>query len=239
MRKSVKGKKYVNANKILPVDLIKEIQKYTEGVYVYIPKTERTAWGVGSGIREELDQRNKQIVHSYNNGIDIPILAEGYCLSEERVRAIVFGYVCSSKDEKEDDLLVPPNGFDKEKAKHIFCKSVANNNLMLNYVDVLYLKVRKEDSKETLTYYFNTPYTGTELRDALHIIVKDVANTLKEPVCLRQTMMTRNEMELYKNEVQHKHNSGVGITELAEFYHVSEERIRGILSDNHTDYLLE
>lgn len=157
---------------------------------MYIPRTERTAWGVGTGIREELDQKNKQIVHSYHNGIEISILAEGYCLSEERVRAIVFGYVSSSKDRKEEDGMQPPEGFDKEKAKDIFCGIAERNHVSFHYVDVMYLKVRKEDSKETLTYYFHTPYDDTELRNAARRIAKEVADTLKEPVCLRQTKMT-------------------------------------------------
>jgi Mor family transcriptional regulator len=223
-------KKYVNANNVLPADLIKEIQKHIEGAYLYIPRTERTAWGVGTGIREELDQRNKQIINSYNNGIEISILAEGYCLSEERVRAIVFGYV--SKDKKEEDLMLPPERFDTEKAKDVFCRIVEKNNLSLNYVDVMYLKIRKEDPEETLTYYFNTQYGGTELRDAMGIIVKEIDVTLNEHVCLRQTTMTCNEMEQYKIEVHQKYNSGIGVTELAEFYHTNEERIRGILCDN-------
>lgn len=82
--------KYVNANEVLPPDLVREIQKYVQGRQLYIPRVERRAWGTKSGIREELDQRNTEIVGCYRAGVGIPKLAEVYCLSEERIRAIIY-----------------------------------------------------------------------------------------------------------------------------------------------------
>ncbi|MGO4273596.1 CD3324 family protein, partial [Paenibacillus sp. TAF58] len=73
--------KYVNANQVLPEDLVKEIQKYIQGTHIYIPNTERKSWGSESGLREELEQRNIEIIMQFRNGYDISKLSELYCLS--------------------------------------------------------------------------------------------------------------------------------------------------------------
>lgn len=83
-------KKYVNAKKILPKELIDEIQKYIEGEYVYIPTKNRKSWGSATGIKEELSERNNDIVQHYYNGFDIATLAEMYGLSQERIRSIIY-----------------------------------------------------------------------------------------------------------------------------------------------------
>lgn len=83
-------KRYVNANEVLPERLVREIQKYVQGQQLYIPRVERQEWGSQTGIREELDRRNAEIVQRYRSGIDIPDLAEMYRLSEERVRSIIY-----------------------------------------------------------------------------------------------------------------------------------------------------
>lgn len=45
--------KYINADIILPEELLKEVQKYVQGGMVYIPKPEglRKKWGENSGSR--------------------------------------------------------------------------------------------------------------------------------------------------------------------------------------------
>ena len=45
--------KYINADIILPEELLKEVQKYVQGGMVYIPKPEglRKKWGENSGDR--------------------------------------------------------------------------------------------------------------------------------------------------------------------------------------------
>ncbi|MDF2720755.1 MAG: hypothetical protein K0Q59_430 [Paenibacillus sp.] len=83
--------KYVNARQVLPESLVKEIQKYVQGTHIYIPSTERKSWGTESGIREELEQRNMEMIVHFRNGYDISRLSELYGLSEERVKAIVYG----------------------------------------------------------------------------------------------------------------------------------------------------
>ena len=56
--------KYINANEILPVRLVEELQKYMQAGYIYIPaKTgQHKPWGELSGYRKELESRNKKII---------------------------------------------------------------------------------------------------------------------------------------------------------------------------------
>ena len=55
--------KYVKAQDVLPEELIKLLQKYIDGSYIYIPKKNGShkAWGENSGIRNALNIRNKDI----------------------------------------------------------------------------------------------------------------------------------------------------------------------------------
>ena len=82
--------KYLNAEDILPKDLIREIQNYVAGGYVYIPAlNEKKAWGSNTGIRRELFARNEQICEEYAAGHSVKTLAEQYCLSESSIYKII------------------------------------------------------------------------------------------------------------------------------------------------------
>ncbi|MFC5529013.1 CD3324 family protein [Cohnella yongneupensis] len=83
--------KYKNAKDILPQSLVEEIQKYIQGGHLYIPQTQRKAWGTKTGIREELKERNALIVNSFQLGATVTELALRFCLSEERIRGIIYG----------------------------------------------------------------------------------------------------------------------------------------------------
>ena len=65
--------KYMNAKDILPDLLVKELQDYIQGGYLYIPASENQhrCWGEVSGYKEELRQRNNEIVEAYNSGSSI------------------------------------------------------------------------------------------------------------------------------------------------------------------------
>ena len=84
--------KYINANEILPKPLIKELQNYVQGGYVYVPiKTdERKNWGEQSGYRLELDRRNEKIRPEDNIGVSLDILADRYYLSVSAVKKIIY-----------------------------------------------------------------------------------------------------------------------------------------------------
>ena len=85
--------KYVNAQAILPEALVKELQSYIQGGYLYIPVEEeqRKRLGEVSRYRQELQERNRQIREAYKEGISMETLSEEYGLSVYAVRKIVYG----------------------------------------------------------------------------------------------------------------------------------------------------
>ncbi|MFL0250838.1 CD3324 family protein [Clostridium neuense] len=82
---------YVKAEDILPDDLLKMIQQYTDGVYIYIPRKneERKAWGENSGIRKSLKFRNRLIYKDYIKGKKVKVLSQKYYLSEQSIWRII------------------------------------------------------------------------------------------------------------------------------------------------------
>lgn len=84
--------KYLNAQVILPDALVKELQTYVQGEYIYVPvgQKQQKRWGEVSGYRQELRQRNRQIKEDYRNGVSMERLSEKYCLSIYAVRKIIY-----------------------------------------------------------------------------------------------------------------------------------------------------
>lgn len=84
--------KYQNAKVILPEALVKELQTYVQGGYIYVPvkQEQQKRWGEVSGYRQELAQRNQQIKEEYQRGISMERLSEKYCLSIYAVRKIIY-----------------------------------------------------------------------------------------------------------------------------------------------------
>lgn len=83
--------KYVKAD-ILPEELLREVQKYIQGVTIYIPKPdgERKGWGVNSGSRKHINQRNQEIRQQFAQGITIDQLTERFFLSNDSIKKIVY-----------------------------------------------------------------------------------------------------------------------------------------------------
>ena len=84
--------KYKNAKVVLPDALVKELQNYVQGEYIYIPiePKKQKRWGEVSGYRKELEKRNKSIKEEYQNGITMEFLSEKYNLSISAVRKIIY-----------------------------------------------------------------------------------------------------------------------------------------------------
>ena len=59
--------KYKKAQEILPDNIIKIIQEYVDGEYLYIPriKEKKKSWGENTEFLKELDIRNKDIFNKY------------------------------------------------------------------------------------------------------------------------------------------------------------------------------
>lgn len=86
--------KYENAQNILPSNIIRELQQYVDGIYLYIPKKEnnKKSWGEDSGFRQELVKRNIEIYEKFLNGISVKEIAKSYYLSESSIRRIIRNY---------------------------------------------------------------------------------------------------------------------------------------------------
>ena len=84
--------RYTKAEMILPMDLVKEIQKYVQGGYIYIPSEieKRKRWGENSGSRAYIQSRNKEILMKYKSGYKIKELAEEFFLSVESIKKIIY-----------------------------------------------------------------------------------------------------------------------------------------------------
>lgn len=84
--------KYINAKDLLPDSLVKELQSYIQGGYLYVPadQAQQRRWGEVSGYRQELQQRNRQIVREFQNGASMEDLADKYFLSVSAIRKIIY-----------------------------------------------------------------------------------------------------------------------------------------------------
>lgn len=84
--------KYVKIKTILPDNLVREIQKYIQGEYVYIPSQPETRkkWGENSGNLTYIQNRNENIRSKYISGYTIKNLAEEYFLSIDSIKKIIY-----------------------------------------------------------------------------------------------------------------------------------------------------
>ena len=82
---------YIKAEEILPEELIRQIQEYADGVYIYIPRRpgNRQPWGQESGYKAELKLRNDRIRNDYAAGESVTALSRKYHLSEKSIRRIL------------------------------------------------------------------------------------------------------------------------------------------------------
>ncbi len=83
--------KYIKAQKVLPEELIKLIQNYVDGEFIYIPCRDgkHKAWGEKSGSKESLKERNRQIYDQYKAGTSVSELSGFYFLSEQSIRRVI------------------------------------------------------------------------------------------------------------------------------------------------------
>ena len=82
---------YIKAEEILPEELIRQIQEYADGVYIYIPRKPGTrhAWGQETDYKAELKIRNDRIRSDYTAGTSVTALSHKYHLSEKSIRRIL------------------------------------------------------------------------------------------------------------------------------------------------------
>ena len=82
---------YIKAQNVLPEEVVKLIQKYVDGEYLYIPrkKGNEKSWGEKNGTRSSLKERNTEIFHRYISGENVGELSKEYYLSEKSIRRII------------------------------------------------------------------------------------------------------------------------------------------------------
>ncbi|WP_416293185.1 CD3324 family protein [Paenibacillus illinoisensis] len=83
---------YINADAILPEELLKEIQRHIQGGLVYIPKPKEAhqKWGEKSGSRAVVRERNDQIRRLFAAGVTVHELTERFFLSIDSIKKIVY-----------------------------------------------------------------------------------------------------------------------------------------------------
>ena len=83
--------RYLKAEDVLPTQLLAEVQKYADGVYLYIPRRadHRQNWGNSTRYREELEQRNESIRTQHRAGMTPRELAERFHLSVKTIQRIL------------------------------------------------------------------------------------------------------------------------------------------------------
>ena len=83
--------RYQRAEDVLPAELLAQIQKYTDGVYLYIPRRadHRQSWGNSTRYREELRLRNESIRYLHREGLGTGELAERFHLSVKTIQRVL------------------------------------------------------------------------------------------------------------------------------------------------------
>ena len=84
--------KYQNADAVLPVSLLSEIQKYVQDGMIYIPKPkeDHKKWGENTQSKKFIYTRNNEIKSAFRRGSSIEELAGDYFLSLESIKKIVY-----------------------------------------------------------------------------------------------------------------------------------------------------
>lgn len=92
--------KYVNAKDVLPPEVLREVQKYSGGALIYVPKKDcdRIGWGQLNGAKANVAGRNRSILDAYRSGVTIVQLMNQYCLSEASIRKIIYNKTVPAKE---------------------------------------------------------------------------------------------------------------------------------------------
>ncbi|MCH4827584.1 CD3324 family protein [Planococcus halocryophilus] len=82
---------YINAKSILPKEVLKLIQKYADGEYLYIPRIEgkEKSWGEKNETKSRLINRDREIYNEYQKGQTYADLSTAYFLSVKSIQRIV------------------------------------------------------------------------------------------------------------------------------------------------------
>ncbi len=98
--------KYQKAQNVLPEEVIKIIQEFIDGEFIYIPRKDgqQKAWGEKSGTKHSLMARNTQIYREYTKGLSVSELVGKYYLSEQSIRRIISQVKCNFSNSVHSHL---------------------------------------------------------------------------------------------------------------------------------------
>lgn len=98
--------KYVNANDILPKELLDRIKPYAAGKLLYVPsEQEKRAWGEKTGARAEYYARNNAIRTGFSKGMAVEVLADKYFLTPETIKKIIYAKEKEMKDKRFPEIM--------------------------------------------------------------------------------------------------------------------------------------
>ncbi|HAX72800.1 MAG TPA: hypothetical protein DCY20_04695 [Firmicutes bacterium] len=82
---------YIKAIDVLPLEIIEEIQKYTDGAIIYIPKKKekKLAWGSRTDTKKNLSCRNLMIFQEFQEGLSHKELSQKYFLDIKSIQRII------------------------------------------------------------------------------------------------------------------------------------------------------
>lgn len=82
---------YTKASSVLPHALLRAVQQYIDGEYLYIPRKEaqRLPWGAKTQTRSAIKARNREILSRHTAGSSVTELAARYFLSTKTIYKIL------------------------------------------------------------------------------------------------------------------------------------------------------
>lgn len=85
---------YKNGSVLLPAELLRQIQDYVDGEYIYIPRlaANRKKRGGWKNSYSMLKKRNLEIYRKYKSGVSVKQLSEIYYISPQGIYKILSTY---------------------------------------------------------------------------------------------------------------------------------------------------
>ena len=83
--------RYVNAQDVLPKDILALVKQHVDGMYIYIPRNDinRKNWGDNTRSKQATKERNAEIYAGYKSGQRVDELAGQYFLSDKSIQRII------------------------------------------------------------------------------------------------------------------------------------------------------
>lgn len=128
--------KYVNANEILPKELLSTVRQYYQGGYLYIPRENDRRLRRQTDYKLELENRNKHIFAKHLAGRTHAQLGKIYHLSQSSIRRIILREKVRNRIMEEIiEQMIPLWGIEKGQLRQIYSSTWEINH---SYVVKIY-----------------------------------------------------------------------------------------------------